>query len=91
LTDNDTQTLAARLVERIREEMRGPLQAELSRAPQKMQPRLLTAKEAGEYIGRSPQAVRHMIFQQELPVIRQGRNVRLDRKDLDAWIENHRC
>ncbi len=55
------------------------------------QGRLFTAKQAGEYINRSEQAVRHLIFQQEIPVVRTGRCVRIDRKDLDIWIERNKC
>lgn len=57
----------------------------------KQQARLLTAKEAGEYIGRSEQAVRHLIFQRDIPVVRNGRCIRIDRADLDRWTENHKC
>jgi excisionase family DNA binding protein len=52
--------------------------------------RLMTAPEAAEYIGRTERAVRHMIASKALPVVRKGRSVRLDRKDLDTWIELHR-
>jgi excisionase family DNA binding protein len=53
-------------------------------------PRLLTAKAAGDYIARSEQAIRHMIFQRDIPTVRSGRCVRIDRKDLDAWVENNK-
>ena len=59
-------------------------------SPGMLEPRLLTAKQAGEYIGRSEQALRHMIFQRDIPTVRKGRNVRIDRKDLDRWIENNK-
>jgi len=55
------------------------------------QSRLLTAKQAAEYLGRSEQAVRHLIFQRDIPVVRRGRCVRIDRKDLDNWIENNKA
>lgn len=54
-------------------------------------PALLTVKEAAVYIGRSEQAIQHLIFQRELPVVRAGRRVHLDRRDLDRWIENNKC
>ena len=53
--------------------------------------RLMTAKQAALYISRSEQAVRHLVFQREIPVVRVGRSVRIDRKDLDNWIENNKC
>ena len=49
--------------------------------------RLLTVREAAAYIGRSEQAVQHLIFKRELIVVRRGRRVHLDRGDLDQWIE----
>jgi excisionase family DNA binding protein len=56
----------------------------------RVQPALLSVKDAGVYLGRSEQSIQHLIFQKELPVIRAGRRVHLDRKDLDAWIEKNR-
>jgi excisionase family DNA binding protein len=54
-------------------------------APQR---RLLTAKEAGVYLGRSEAAVRQMIFKKQIPVVRDGRNVRIDVRDLDDRIDD---
>jgi excisionase family DNA binding protein len=54
----------------------------------KMQPRLLTAEQAAEYLGRSKEAVQHMIADGKLPLVRSDRRVFLDVRDLDAWIEN---
>ena len=53
--------------------------------------RLLTVKQAAEYIGRSESAMRHLIHNRDIPVVRKGRSVRIDRKDLDTWIENNKC
>lgn len=49
--------------------------------------RLLTVKDAATYIGRTEQAVQHLIHRRELVVIRKGRRVHVDRSDLDRWIE----
>lgn len=57
----------------------------------RVQAALLTVREAGVYLGRSEQAVQHLIFKRQLPVVRVGRRVHLDRRDLDAWIENNKC
>jgi hypothetical protein len=57
-------------------------------APQR---RLLTAKEAGVYLGRSEAAIRQMTFKRQLPVVRDGRNVRYDVRDLDARIDDLRA
>ena len=57
--------------------------AELSR----ITPRLLTVKEAAGYIGRTEQAVQHLIHKRDLIVVRRGRRVHVDRADLDRWID----
>ena len=49
--------------------------------------RLLTVREAAAYIGRTEQAVQHLIHKRELVVVRKGRRVHVDRIDLDRWIE----
>jgi excisionase family DNA binding protein len=49
--------------------------------------RLLTVKQAAAYIGRTEQAVQHLIHKRELVVVRKGRRVHVDRGDLDRWIE----
>ncbi|MBZ5668021.1 MAG: helix-turn-helix domain-containing protein [Acidobacteriia bacterium] len=49
--------------------------------------RLLTVKEAAAYVGRTEQAVQHLIHKRELIVVRRGRRVHLDRADLDRWID----
>jgi len=56
----------------------------------RVQPTLLNVKQAAVYLGRSEQAVQHLIFGRELPVVRVGRRVHLDRRDLDAWIEKNK-
>jgi excisionase family DNA binding protein len=53
-----------------------------------LQRRLLTAKEAGVYLGRSEAAIRQMTYKRQLPVVRDGRNVRYDVRDLDARIDD---
>ena len=51
--------------------------------------RLLTVKEAAAYIGRpSPSAVYKLVSRHEIPVVRHGRNVRFDVRELNKWIES---
>ena len=57
---------------------------------QPVQPALLNVKEAAVYLGRSEQSVQHLIYQRDLPVVRCGRRIHLDRRDLDSWIERHK-
>lgn len=51
--------------------------------------RLLTAQEAAEYIGRTPEAVQKMAQRGELPTVRAGRRVHYDIRALDRWIEEN--
>jgi excisionase family DNA binding protein len=83
----------AALTAQFAQQMTAALQSELQTRtpPGRIEPRLLTAEQAGKYIGRSEQAVRHLIFQRDLPTVRTGRRVHIDRKDLDKWIENNKC
>ncbi len=76
---------------RLASEIAELLRSEIARlvAPS-VEPVLLTAKQAGIYLGRSEQAVQHLIFQRELPVVRVGRRVHLHKRDLDAWIEKNK-
>jgi excisionase family DNA binding protein len=81
--------LAAQFTQQITDALQRDLQTQRP-ALSRLEPRLLTAEQAGAYIGRSEQAVRHLIFQRDIPTVRNGRCVRIDRKDLDKWIENNK-
>jgi excisionase family DNA binding protein len=85
-----TLSLANNLIEAMRAEHTAE-QKPVRRATGGIEPRLMTVPQAAFYIARTEQAVRHLIFNRDLPVIRAGRNVRLDRRDLDSYIENNRC
>lgn len=52
--------------------------------------RLYSVKEAGRYLGRSPWAIRHLIWEGHLPQVRQGRRVMVDVVDMDQFIEKHK-
>jgi excisionase family DNA binding protein len=51
------------------------------------EPRLLSVKEAAVYIGRTPKALYHIIANGNVPTVREGKSLHLDRADLDQWIE----
>jgi excisionase family DNA binding protein len=51
---------------------------------------LLTKREAAERLSLGPRMVDIYIARGELPVVRFGRAVRIDRRDLAAFIEAHR-
>jgi excisionase family DNA binding protein len=79
------------LAKALAEELSGVLKEEFQRLrSQTVLPALLTVKEAAVYLGRSEQAIQHLILQKILPVVRLGRRVHLDRRDLDAFIEKHK-
>jgi len=81
--DELVEAIADRVVARVRAEL-------FNIGTPRVQPVLLNVKDAAVYIGRSEQAVQHLIFQMELPVVRIGRRVHLDRRDLDTWIEKNK-
>ena len=49
--------------------------------------RLYSIKEAAIYLGRTPWAVREMLWAGKLPFIRDGRRILIDIRDMDEWIE----
>ncbi len=55
-----------------------------------VQPALFDVQQAAVYLGRTEQAVQHLIFQKDLPVVRVRRRVHLHKVDLDAWIEKNK-
>jgi len=75
--------VAERLLERLRED--GGVFGGGS-----VRPRLLTVEQAAGYIGRSKEAVQHMISSGKLPTVRADRRVFVDLEDLDCWIREHK-
>ncbi len=53
-------------------------------------PRLLTLKQAAEELGVNVSALRRGIWDGELPQVRIGRSIRVDRNDLEAWLARHK-
>ena len=49
-------------------------------------PRLLSIDQAAVYLGRSKASVQHLIAQRRIPIVREGRRIFLDIRELDAWI-----
>jgi excisionase family DNA binding protein len=78
------ERVAAMIASRVRERI------EIQNPHGRIAPRLLTVKEAASYIGRTEQAVQHLIHRRELIVVRRGRRVHLDRTDLDRWIDGNK-
>jgi len=79
-TDYLVDEIVSRVLEGLRPKLEGP------RAR-----RLLTAEQAAEYLGFTENAVRHMIADGTLPIVRVGeRGIRFDLDDLDAFIKERK-
>ena len=53
-------------------------------------PRLLDYKSAGVYVSLSYWSLRELVLDGEIPHLRFGKKILIDRRDLDAWIERHK-
>lgn len=53
-------------------------------------PRLLTVEQAATYLGRTKEAVQHMVAAGKLPTVRADRRVFVDVDDLDRWIVDNK-
>ena len=52
--------------------------------------RLLTVEQAATYLGRTKEAVQHMVASGKLPTVRSDRRVFVDVVDLDRWIAQNK-
>jgi excisionase family DNA binding protein len=66
------------------------LASELSEEPSRLPPRLLTVDQAAVYLGRTREAVQHLVSSGKIPTVRTDRRVFLDRLDLDKWIDDNK-
>ena len=73
--------LARRVATRVRAELAQDGTAAAVR------PRLMTVEQAATYLGRTREAVQHLIAERRIPVVRSDRRVFLDVRDLDRWID----
>ncbi len=51
--------------------------------------RLITAKEAGQYLSLSTETIYRMAAAKKLPYLKIGDRVLFDIKSLDQWVDNH--
>jgi hypothetical protein len=51
-----------------------------------VKPRLLDVRSAARMLGMSPGALRARIWQGQIPIVRIGRRVFLDRNQMERWI-----
>jgi hypothetical protein len=56
-----------------------------------VKPRLLTVEQAATYLGRTEEAMQHMIAGGKLQTVRIDRRVFLDIRDLDRLIEDNKA
>ena len=62
-------------------------EGEKTRTPTK---RLLTAAEAGEYLGLAEQTLRQWASMRKVPCVKLGRALRFDVRELEEWIDSNR-
>jgi len=48
----------------------------------------LNAKQCGELIGRSPGAVRNLVYRRKIPFRKPGGRLMFLRSEVEKWIEN---
>lgn len=53
----------------------------------RLQKRLYSIPEAAQYLGRTPWAVREMIWAGKIRYVKDGKRILLDILDIDKWIE----
>jgi excisionase family DNA binding protein len=76
------------LADRLAEKLYAKLAQDGAGAP--VRPRLLTVEQAAAYLGRTKEAVQHMVGSGKLPVVRADRRLSFDVRDLDGWIERNK-
>lgn len=52
--------------------------------------KLLTIKEASEYLRISEKGIYNMVWRREIPFVKIGRRIRFDIQDLDDWISRNK-
>ena len=76
--------------DRLLEVLAEKLAAKLSQEPSRLYPRLMTVDQAAVYLGRTREAVQHLVSSGKVPTVRADRRVFLDRNDLDRWIDDNK-
>jgi excisionase family DNA binding protein len=84
---NNTSSLT---FDKLLETLAEKLAAKLSEDPSRMAPRLMTIDQAAVYLGRTREAIQHLVSCGKLPTVRSDRRVFLDRNDLNKWIDDNK-
>lgn len=76
------------LLEALAQRVAAHVRAELAQGDAvRVKPRLLTVEQAGTYLGRTEEAMQHMIAAGKIPTVRLDRRVFIDVRDLDRLID----
>jgi excisionase family DNA binding protein len=87
----DTRSLLLeQLLDLVVDKLAERLAALLSQNPGQLRPRLMTIEQAAIYLGRTEEAIQHLVSVGKVPTVRADRRVFLDRVDLDKWIDDNK-
>ena len=81
------ESLILVLAKRVAAEVRAEL---ADSAGAGLKPRLLTVEQASTYMGRSEDAMQHMVASGKVPTVRIDRRVFIDIRDLETLIEDNK-
>jgi excisionase family DNA binding protein len=85
LEEINIDSLIHALAKRVAAQVRAELAAETACS---LHPRLLTVEQAAVYMGRSEEAMQHMVASGKVPTVRMDRRVFVDLRDLERLIED---
>lgn len=53
-----------------------------------LEPRYLTVDQCAVYLGRTPDAIRHLVKRAAIPTVRIAGRVQFDRERIDKWVKD---
>jgi excisionase family DNA binding protein len=59
-------------------------------AIEQVTPRVLTVKQAAQYIGMSQWFIRELVYGRKVPYINVGKKIMFDRSDLDTYLDERK-
>ena len=86
LEARDLDTIAEKVSERLFEMIRPYLSQSINTGEK----RLYSIREAAVVLGRGAWAIRHLINENKLPCIRDGKRIFIEKDVLDAWITSRK-
>src|SRR2546426_8296615 len=79
------------LIQAVAKEVASVVRADLARdGGTGVKQRLMTVEQAGVYLGRTKEAVQHLMDSGKISTVRPDRRVFIDIRDLDRWIEENK-